>query len=70
MARIRDEERGKQTVSTQEQEAYALDRAWRFLLDLSSGDYRVEGIKKLRQDARDIARHYPLAAGTRWKGGR
>lgn len=56
-------------MSTKKEEAEALDRAWRFLLDLGSGRYRVESISKLRSDARQIARHFPLAASQRWEGG-
>lgn len=55
-------------MSTRAQEARALDDAWRFLLDLSSGNYRVESVTKLRTDARHLAKHYPLAAGARWMG--
>lgn len=56
-------------MSTKKEEAEALDRAWQFLLDLGSGQYRVESISKLRSDARQIAKHYPLAISERWEGG-
>lgn len=50
------------------EEARSLDAAFEFLCELSSGEYKVESIKKLRKDARTILRHYPLAAGPRWLG--
>lgn len=56
-------------MSTRDQEARALDDAWRFLLDLSSGNYRFETVTKLREDARRVAKHYPLAVGYRWTTG-
>ena len=56
-------------MSLPEQEARALDEAWQFLLDLSSGtEKRIPSAT--RQRARDIARHYPLVAGDRWMEGR
>lgn len=53
-------------MSLPEQEARALLRAQQFLLALSSGEHPARPIRDLRNEARDIARHYPLAAGTRW----
>lgn len=53
-------------MSTSEEEAAALRQAQDFLLGLSSGQYRVTSIRALRQDARTIARHFPLAAAERW----
>lgn len=53
-------------MSTCDEEARALDDVWEFLLQLSSGEYKVTTITKLRADARRLVRHYPLAAGARW----
>lgn len=52
-------------MSTPEQEAAALDQAIQLLLDLSSGrEKRIPTATRKR--ARQIAKHYPLAAGLRW----
>lgn len=53
-------------MSLPEQEAHSLDRASDFLLRLGSGEYKVTSIRALRKEARDILKHYPLAAGSRW----
>lgn len=38
-----------------------MQRAWNFLLHLSSGEIRVTGrVTELRAEARDIVRHFPL----------
>lgn len=55
-------------MSTNDEEARALDEAWQFLLDLGSGRYPVKSVRALRAEARQVLRHYPLAAGTRWGG--
>lgn len=55
-------------MSTRDEEARALDEAWRFLLRLSSGEFPVRPVKALRAEARRIVKHYPLAAGMRWEG--
>ena len=54
-------------MSTRDEEARALDNVWEFLLQLSSGEYKVTTITQLRKDARRLVRHYPLAAGFRWR---
>lgn len=54
-------------MSTRDEEARALDEAWRFLLRLSSGEFPVRPVKALRAEARRIVKHYPLAAGLRWE---
>ena len=52
-------------MSTPREEARALDDAWRFLLDLCSGEEkRIPSATRDR--ARWVVRHYPLAAGERW----
>lgn len=52
-------------MSLPTQEADALDAAFHFLLDLSSGkEKRIPAAT--RQRAREIARHFPLAASERW----
>lgn len=52
-------------MSLPTQEARALDEAIAFLLDLSSGaERRIPTATRKR--ARDIAKHFPLAAGVRW----
>lgn len=53
-------------MSTRSQEARSLEAAWRFLLDLSSGKQKMRPAADVRARARDITRHYPLAAGARW----
>lgn len=48
-------------MSLPEQEVRAMRRAWEFLLHLSSGEIRIDGhIAEVRQNARDIIRHFPL----------
>lgn len=55
-------------MSMPEQEARALADALRLLCDLSSGaEKRIP--TATRQRARDVLRHYPLAADTRWLEG-
>lgn len=55
-------------MSTPDQEARALAAAFRFLCDLSSGaEKRIPAATRNR--ARDILKHYPLAADTRWAAG-
>ena len=55
-------------MSTVDEEARALDDAFQFLLDLSSGkEKRIPSAT--RQRARDVVKHYPLAAGERWAAG-
>lgn len=47
------------------EEARALNDAFQFLLDLSSGaEKRIP--KVTRERARRVVKHYPLAAGGRW----
>lgn len=53
-------------MSLPDEEANSLDAAWRFLLQLSSGEHPARPITALRTEARRIAKHYPLAAGSRW----
>ena len=53
-------------MSLPEQEARALEAAEQFLRDLSSGAETLASRKEVRQKARDILRHYPLAPGMRW----
>ena len=53
-------------MSLPDQEANSLDAAWHFLLALSSGEKSIHSITELRLEARQIAKHYPLAAGSRW----
>ena len=54
-------------MSTTDQEACALAAAWLLLLDISSGrEKRIP--TATRQRARDVLRHYPLAARERWEG--
>lgn len=55
-------------MSTVDQEARALAAAWQLLLDLSSGAEKNIPAAT-RQRARDIVRHYPLAADIRWMEG-
>ncbi len=48
-------------MSLPEEEARAMRRAWEFLLHLASGEIRIAGhITEVRQEARDIVRHFPL----------
>lgn len=55
-------------MSLPTQEARALAEAWQLLLDLSSGaEKRIP--TATRQRARDVLRHYPLAAYMRWLEG-
>lgn len=55
-------------MSLPSEEARALDAAFQLLLDLSSGkEKRIPSATRRR--ARDVARHYPLAAGERWAAG-
>lgn len=54
-------------MSTTPEEARALERVRLFLLRLGSGAYRVDSITELRQDARNLVKHFPLAAGDRWR---
>lgn len=35
-------------------------RAWKFLLGLSSGEVKLDRVKPVREEARDILRHFPL----------
>lgn len=35
-------------------------RAWSFLLGLSSGEVKLDRVKPVRQEARDIVKHFPL----------
>jgi hypothetical protein len=52
-------------MSLPREEARALDDAFQFLLDLSSGaEKRIPTVT--RERARRVARHFPLAAGERW----
>jgi hypothetical protein len=52
-------------MSLPREESRALDDAFQFLLDLSSGkEKRIPS--ETRRRARFIVRHYPLAAGIRW----
>lgn len=54
-------------MSLPDQEARALDRAQQFLWDLGSGTQPINGhVREIRALARDISRHYPLAAGALW----
>lgn len=54
-------------MSLPDQEARALDAAFAFLMDLAGGkEKRIP--QTTRQRAREVARHFPLAAGTRWLG--
>lgn len=53
-------------MSTRDEEARALEAAWQFLLDISSGkEKRIPS--DTRKRARDVVKHYPLAAGMRWE---
>ncbi len=52
-------------MSLPSQEARALDAAFYFLLDLSSGKEKRTP-SATRQRAREVAKHFPLAAGERW----
>lgn len=55
-------------MSLPEQEARALAAALQLLCDLSSGaEKRIPS--STRQRARDVLRHYPLAADMRWLDG-
>lgn len=47
-------------VSLPDEEARALRRAWKFLLGLSSGEVSLDRRRPVRDQARDIARHFPL----------
>jgi hypothetical protein len=47
-------------VSLPEQEAAAMRRAWTFLLGLSSGGVKLDRAGPVRQEARDIVKHFPL----------
>lgn len=48
-------------MSLPEQEARAMRRAWEFLLHLRSGEIRIDGhITKVRKEAGDIVKHFPL----------
>lgn len=47
-------------MSLPEQEAYALRRAWEFLLGLSSGKVKLDRVTPVREEARDIVKHFPL----------
>lgn len=52
-------------MSLPREEANALDAAFQFLLDLSSGrEKRIPNATRKR--ARAVVKHYPLAAGQRW----
>lgn len=53
-------------MSMPDEEARALNDARTFLLHLGSGEYKVTSIRRLREDARTVLHHYPLAAGARW----
>lgn len=37
-----------------------MQRAWRFLLDLGSGDFKHDPKTVTREEARDIVKHFPL----------
>lgn len=54
-------------MSTRDQEARALGEAWRFLLQLGSGEFPARPVSGLRAEARRVLRHYPLAVEERWK---
>lgn len=48
-------------MSLPDQEAAAMRAAWNFLLHLGSGEIRVTGrVTDLREEARDIVKHFPL----------
>lgn len=53
-------------MSTRDEEARAIEAARTLLGQLSSGEYKVTSIRKLRADARQALRHFPLAASYRW----
>lgn len=44
-------------MSTSDEEARALRRAYDFLLDIGSGRYKVTSIRELRAEARRILKH-------------
>lgn len=55
-------------MSLPDEEARALDAAFQFLCDLSSGaEKRIPSAT--RQRARDALRHFPLAVADRWLDG-
>lgn len=47
-------------MSLPEQEAAAMRRTWEFLLGLSSGEVKLDRVKPVREQARDIVKHFPL----------
>lgn len=47
-------------MSLPEQEARATQRAWKFLLGLSSGEVKLDRATPVREEARDIVKHFPL----------
>lgn len=52
-------------MSMPDEEARSLKMAFEFLLDLSSGEEkRIPSATRKR--AREVVRHYPLAAGDKW----
>lgn len=52
-------------MSLPEQEAHATRRAWKFLLGLSSGEVSLARAKPVREEARDIVKHFPLGGDLR-----
>lgn len=53
-------------MSTTQQEARALQRARWLLSGIESGLYKITTVTQLRADARDVMKHFPLAAEHRW----
>lgn len=47
-------------MSLPEQEAAAMRRTWRFLLELGSGEKAVRPVGELRKEARELVKHFPL----------
>lgn len=58
-------------MSTNYEEARALERAYRLLVAIGNGEYKLgpngHSVTTLRKDALNAIRHYPLAAGDRWQ---
>lgn len=47
-------------MSLPEQEANAMREAWEFLLGLSSGKIKLDRAGPIREEARNISKHFPL----------
>lgn len=53
-------------MSLPDEEARSLEAVRDFMLRICSGEHPLRPVTRVREEARQLMRHYPLAAGERW----